>query len=122
MTTRPPISALCYLDAASVNSPAGVLSQLDVVTTAGEQIGSIAGVVIEAAAGRARYFDVRSSGWLRRRQYLVDADQFAQVDPQQKVLRLLSPVVSEVEDVRTDALRRFSDDDLLVALFAPRAA
>ena len=53
---------LCYLDAANVNSPAGVLSELDVVTASGEQLGSIAGVVIEAAAGRARYLDIRSSG------------------------------------------------------------
>ena len=117
-----PISGLCYLSAGSVNSPAGVLSTLDVVTANGEQVGSIAGVVIEAAAGRARYFDVRSSGWLRRRHYLVDADQLAQIDPERKQLRLLSAEVTEVQDVDTAALRQFSDDDLLAALFPSRAA
>jgi hypothetical protein len=117
---HPPISELCYLDAANVNSPAGVLSELDVVRANGEQLGSIAGVVIEAAAGRARYFDIRSSGWLRRRHYLVEADQLAQVDPERKMLRLLSDEVREVRDLGT--LRQFSDDDLLAALFPPRAA
>ena len=117
-----PISELCYLNAASVNSPAGALSTLDVVTANGEQVGSIAGVVIEAAAGRARYLDVRSSGWLRRRNYLVDADQLAQIDPERKQLRLLTAEVTEVQDIDTAALRHFSDDDLLAALFPSRAA
>ena len=117
---HPPISELCYLDAANVNSPAGILSELDVVTANGEQLGSIAGVVIEAAAGRARYFNIRSSGWLSRRHYLVEADQLGQVDPDRKTLRLLSDDVTEVENLGT--LREFSDDDLLVAMFPLRAA
>lgn len=118
---HPPISALCYLDAAHVNSPAGVLSELDVVTADGEQLGSIAGVVIEAAAGCARYFDIRSSGWLRSRRYLVEADQLAQVDSGRRTLRLLSADVREVQDLDTAGLRPFSDDDLLAAMFPTRA-
>jgi hypothetical protein len=122
MPNHPPISELCYLDAANVNSPAGVLSELDVVTVSGERLGSIAGVVIEAAARRARYFNIRSSGWLHRRHYLVDANQLAQVDPERKELRLLSDEVREVPDLGTAVLRQFSDDDLLAALFSSRAA
>ena len=114
-------SDFCYLDAAHVKSPAGVLAELDVETANGEQLGSITGVVIEAAAGRARYFDVRSSGWLRRRRYLVEADQLAQIDLDRKVLRLVSAEVREVQD-DPSALRHFSDDDLLTALFPSRAA
>lgn len=117
-----PLSELCYLDAANVNSPAGVLSELDVVTANGEQLGSIAGVVIEAAAGRALYLDIRSTGWLRRRHYLVEANQLAQVDAERKVLRLLSAEVREVQDLDIAVLRQFSDDDLLAALFLSRAA
>jgi hypothetical protein len=119
---HPPISELCYLDAAHVNSPAGVLSELDVVTPNGEPLGSIAGVVIEAAAGCARYFDIRSSGWLRHRHYLVEADQLAQIDPERKTLRLLSADVREVQDLDTALLRQFSDDDLLAAMFRSHAA
>jgi hypothetical protein len=115
-----PLSALSYLDAAKVDSPAGFLSELDVVTAQGEQLGSIAGVVIEATAGRARYFDIQSPGRLRRRHYLVEADQLGQVDPERKVLRLLGGDVTEVPDLDTATLRPFSDDDLLAALFRPR--
>jgi hypothetical protein len=113
-------SDLSYLDAAHVNSPAGALSELDVVTADGEQLGSIAGVVIEAAAGRARYLDVRSSDWQHPRRYLVEADQLAQIDCGRRQLRLLRGEVTEVESTAT--FRQFSDDDLLAALFAPRAA
>lgn len=113
---------LCYLDADHVRSPAGALSELDVILADGEPLGSIAGVVIEAAAGRARYLDVRSSGWLRRRRYLVEADQLAQVDAERKVLRLLSAEVPESQPPGTATFRQFSDDDLLTALFPSRAA
>jgi hypothetical protein len=116
------LSALSYLNAAKVDSPAGFLSELDVVTAQGEQLGSIAGVVIEAAAGRARYFDIEAPGLLRRRHYLVEAEQLGQVDPERKVLRLLAGEVKEVADLDPATLRPFSDDDLIAALFRPRAA
>ena len=115
-------SALCYLDAANVKSPAGVLSELDVVNADGERVGNIAGVVIEAAAGRARYLDVRSSGWLRRRRYLVEVDQLAQVNLERKQLRLLSTDVTEIQDLDSSALRQYSDEDVLAALFRSDAA
>jgi hypothetical protein len=114
-------SELCYLEAARVSSPAGVLSEFDVVTASGEQVGSIAGVVIEAGAGRARYLDVQSHGLLRRH-YLVQADHLAQVDSARKQLRLLGPDMPEVDDLGSARFRPFSDADLMAALFSSRAA
>ena len=114
-------SELCYLDAARVSSPAGVLADFAVVTASGEALGSIAGVVIEAAARRARYLDVQSHG-LRRRRYLVPADQPAQVDSARKQLRLLTADVPPMDDPASARFRPFSDDDLMAAVFAPRAA
>lgn len=111
---------LSYLDAARVSSPAGVLSDFDVVTAGGEQLGSIAGVVIEATARCARYFDVQSRG-LRRRRYLVKADQLAQMDSDRKQLHLLSGDAPEVHP-NPGSFRPFSDNDLLAVLFASRAA
>ena len=114
-------SPLCYLDAAHVRSPAGLLSELHVVSASGEQLGSIAGVVIDPAARRARFLDVQSDGFVRRH-YLVEADYLAQVDAERKELRLLSAEVTEVHDGDNARFRPFSDDDLLAAMFAPRAA
>ena len=112
-------SELCYLDAARVSSPAGVLSEFDVVTASGEQLGSIAGVVIEAGARRARYLDGESQ---ERRHYLVQADHLAQVDSDRKQLRLLGTDVPEVADLEKAQFRPFSDDDLMAAMFPSRAA
>jgi hypothetical protein len=64
---RPGLSALCYLDASKVTSPAGVLSELPLLSADGKRLGSIEGVVIEAAARRVRYFEVQLTGWFRHR-------------------------------------------------------
>lgn len=114
-------SELSYLEAERVSSPAGVLADFAVVTASGEQLGSIAGVVIEAAARRARYLDVRSHG-LRRRRYLVPADQPAQVDSARKQLRLLTADAPQADDPASPRFRPFSDEDLVAAMFASRAA
>ena len=64
-------SELSYLDASKVSSPAGVLSELDVLSAEGRRLGSIEGVVIDAAARHVRYLSVRLSGWFGLRRYLV---------------------------------------------------
>jgi len=116
-------SELSYLEASKVSSPAGVLSELDVLSAQGQQLGSIEGVVIEAAARRVRYLVVRSSSWFGRRRYLVQADQLGQIEGERKALRLRVELRDEAEHgLDAAALRRFSDDDLLAAIFPTRAA
>ena len=116
-------SELSYLDASKVISPAGALSELDVLSTEGRRLGSIEGVVIDAAARHVRYLCVRLSGLFGRRRYLVEADQVGQIQGDRKVLRLRGDLRNEaVDGLDAAAFRRFSDDDLLAAIFAPRVA
>lgn len=116
-------SELSYLEASKVSSPAGVLSELDVLSAQGRRLGSIEGVVIDAAARRVRYLSVRSSDWFGRRRYLVHADQLGQIEGERKALRLRVDLRDEaVHGLDAAALRRFSDDDLLAAMFPTRAA
>ena len=116
-------SELSYLDASRVTSPAGVLSELDLLTAEGRRFGSIEGVVIEAAARRVRYLAVHTKGWFGRRRYLVEADQLAQIEGERKALRLRVDIRDEaVRDLDAAALREFSDDDLLAAMFASATA
>jgi sporulation protein YlmC with PRC-barrel domain len=111
-------SELSYLEATKVSSPAGVLSELDVLDAQGQRLGNIEGVVIDAAARSVRYLCVRSSGWFGRR-YLVLADQLGQIDGERKALRLRADLKQEaVHGLDATALRRFSDDDALAAMFA----
>jgi PRC-barrel domain len=119
----PATSELSYLDASKVTSPAGVLSELDVLSAEGQRLGSIEGVVIDAAARHVRYLCVRLSGWFGGRRYLVQADQLGQIDGERKALRLLVDLKNAVvQGLDAAALRKFSDDDLLAAIFSPRAA
>jgi len=116
-------SELSYLDASKVISPAGALSELDVLSSEGRRLGSIEGVVIDAAARHVRYLCVRLSGLFGRRRYLVEADQAGQIQGDRKALRLRRDLRNEaVDGLDAAALRRFSDDDLLAAIFAPRVA
>lgn len=118
----PDTSDLSYLDASKVTSPAGVLAGLDVVTSDGKRIGNIRGVVIDAAARRVRYLAVQLSGLLGRR-YFVQADQLGQIDEGLKALRLRGDIRNEaVTGLDTHVFREFSDEDLLAAMFASRAA
>ena len=118
-----PNSELSYLDASRVISPAGALSELNVLSAEGRRLGSIEGVVIDAAARQVRYLAVRLSGWFGRRRYLVEADHLGQIEAERKALRLRGDLRNEaVHDVDTAALRTFSDDDLLDIMFSPGAA
>ena len=115
-------SELAYLDASKVISPAGALSELDVLNAEGRRLGRIEGVVIDAAARHVRYLCVRLSGLFGRR-YVVEADQVGQIQGDRKALRLRRDLRNEaVDGLDAAALRRFSDDDLLAAIFAPRVA
>lgn len=119
----PTMSELSYLDASKVTSPAGVLSELDVLSPEGERLGSIEGVVIHAAARHVRYLCLRLSGWFGRRRFIVPANELGQIEGERKALRLnVDPRREAVHDVDASALREFSDDDLLAAVFAPRPA
>jgi hypothetical protein len=116
-------SDLSYLEASKVSSPAGVLSELDVLSAEGQRLGTIEGVVIDAAARRVLYLSVRPSGWFGRRRYLLQADQVGQLEGERKALRLRVDVREEaVHGFDAAALRKFSDDDLLAAMFPTRAA
>ncbi|MEO5741525.1 MAG: PRC-barrel domain-containing protein [Vicinamibacterales bacterium] len=116
-------SQLSYLESSKVSSPAGALSELDVLSAEGQRLGRIEGVVIDAGARRVLYLSVRSSGWFGRGRYLVHADQLGQVDEEHKALRLCVNLRDEaVQGLNAAALRRFSDEDVLAAMFPTRAA
>jgi len=118
---QPYTSELSYLDASKVTSPAGVLSELEVLSAEGQRLGNIEGVVIDAAGRHVRYLSVRLSGWLGRRRYIVQANQLGQIEG--KALRLLVDLRNAVvHGLDASAIRQFSDEDLVTAMFAPSAA
>jgi hypothetical protein len=114
---------LRYLDADSVECPVGTLNGLNLVSQDDEALGRIDGVLIDPTKRQIRYYVIDASRLFTRRRYLVPADSPAVVVPEHKVLRM---------EIRSDSINRqrfdersvprFSDDDLLTAMFAKKTA
>ena len=114
--------SLRYLDANAVGCPSGTLEGLSLFDREDETIGVIDGVLIEPSTRSLRYYVVQAADFLKRRRFLVPADSPAVVLPEYKALRV-DISADSVERQRFDsrAVPRFSDDDLLSAMFASRA-
>jgi PRC-barrel domain protein len=113
--------SLRYLDANAVECPVGKLEGLSLFSQDDEALGRIDGVLIDPTTRQLRYYVVDGSRLFYRRRYLVPADSPAVVLPDHKALRVDVPADS-IERQRFDAraIPRFSDDDLLTAMFGNR--
>jgi hypothetical protein len=113
-------STLCYLDASHVQTTAGQLSGVHLRNTDDRLLGRLEGVIIDAAARRVRYYVVESLAWLGRKHFLLPADRPVQVEPDRNTLSLRIDLrdLTQFEEFRRGAIRPFSDDDVMTALFA----
>jgi hypothetical protein len=112
-------ATLRYLDAAAVLGPAGELRDFQVSDTGGLSLGTLAGFVIDPAARQLRYFVVEVARWLSTRRYLIPLCP-ATLEPQHRTVRLeCDPSAKQQWREFDDRLfSRFSDDDLIDALFS----
>ncbi len=115
--------ALRYLDGTAIECPAGKLEGLSLVSKDDEALGLINGVLIDPQTRQVRYYVVEPARFFNRRRYLVPADTPAVVLQEDRALRVELPFES-IERQRFDAraVPRFSDDDLLTAMFSSRVA
>lgn len=115
--------SLRYLDAEAVECPAGKLEGLSIFSKDDEAIGVIDGVLIDPPTRKLRYYVVEAARLFNRRRYLVPADMPAVIVPENRALRV--DMTSEsIERQRFDSrsVQRFSDDDLLAAMFSSSAS
>jgi uncharacterized protein YrrD len=113
---------LCYLKAQNVEIPAGKLADLEVCSRDDEKLGDLDGVLIEPSARRVRYLVVKPSGWFRGR-YLLPVQDVTRVERDQNVLRIEAPAAEVSRETFTpDAVRPFTDEDVITVMFAPDAA
>ncbi len=113
---------LCYLDAHKVESPAGMLAELELCSRDDENLGTVEGVILEPARRRVRYFVVKGSGWFGKHYYLLPVESLARLEPD-GVLRIESPAADlprKTVDLRE--IRPFSAEDVVTAMFAETAA
>lgn len=116
-------AGLCYLDAKKVHYPAGTLAGLEVRTADDHLLGQLEGVLLNPSQRRVCFLVVQSPGLLRKRRYLLPVDAAPHVEAKDMILRVEAQA-GEVNPERFDvgAVRPFSEEDAVTAMFATRAA
>jgi hypothetical protein len=110
---------LRYLDANHVDTPAGRLDGAVLVSSANAPIGTLDGVLVDPQHRQVRYYVVeRKRGLFGSRHYLVPLTA-TRLDRDHHTLEVdvEAGEIPQLAEVDPDDLPRFSDDDLLTALF-----
>jgi hypothetical protein len=112
---------LRYIEASKVETPGGLLDQLDVLNQADSNVGRIEGIVVDPAERQVRYFVVKSRRTFRARHYLLPLAP-ATIDAENKALHfdVQADDLAELIDGPAKAFPPFTDDDLITAIFANR--
>ena len=115
-------SALRYIAAGDVNTPVGRLDGTVLVSPSEETVGTLDGMIIDPIERSVRFFVVRSRNWLKTHRHLVPALP-ARLDSEHKRLHvdIEADELPQLPQVRSNTFERYSDDDLIAALFAAPA-
>ncbi len=115
-------STLRYVEAAQLEGPFGGLEDASLLGTSGEQLGSLAGALIDPGEGRLRYYVIHSTGWIGRREYLVPADFAPSIAPDGSALHvdMDRAALAACETFHPAAAVPYSDDDLIATIFRDR--
>jgi hypothetical protein len=119
-------SALRYLEASRIQSPAGDLDHVELRGPDDETLGSLDGVLIDPVERRLRFFVVKPTGRARprSRRYLLPTDCHARVEEEGRTLRIALDAdgLARCEVFETSSVPAYSDEDLLDSMFHARIA
>lgn len=109
---------LRYIDAGQLDTPAGRLGHAALVSPSNEPLGKLDGIVIDPASRQVRYYVVESPGWFTSRHYLLPLTA-ARLDRDRNAVEVDvdADEITHLDQVEPDAFPRFSDDDLMTAMF-----
>ena len=86
-------------------------------------LGKLDGVVVDPCRRQVRYYVLERAGWFSSRHYLLPLGT-ARLLPDRRAVEvdLETDEIGKLEQVDPSDLPKFSDEDLLSAMFRPRAA
>lgn len=114
---------LCYLDAARVGTPLGRLARVSVCGRDGDELGTVDGVLINPAERRVVYLVVEGERLGGTHRYLVPADALIRMKCDRGALRLEADAdSSDGCDLDVSSIPPMTEDDVIAAIFARRAA
>ena len=114
---------LRYIEAENVEVPTGRLNGTVLLGPNDETVGTLDGLIIDPIRRRVHYFVVRSGNWFKAHRRLVPATP-AKLNSADRTLHVnVNPDdLPRLPEVRPDTFERYSDDDLLAAMFSAPAA
>lgn len=117
------VDTLRYIAAEHVDTPTGRLDGTVLISPSDEPVGKLDGMIIDPIERHVRYFVVRSRNFLKSRLHLVPATP-ARLDAEHKTLHvdITANDLPQFREIHPDTFTRYSDEDLIAALFASHAA
>lgn len=116
-------SNLRYLDAARVDTPAGSLATMSLISPSDKSVGTLDGVIIDPIERQVRYFVVKSRRWWMTRRYLFPLTP-TQIDSERPGFHVELELddLQRLPELPANTFPPFSDEDLIASLFSHRAA
>jgi hypothetical protein len=111
---------LRYLKADQLRTAAGALDGAPVVSPAHRTLGTLAGALVDPVGRRVCYLVIESGHWPMKHRYALPLIT-TRVDPDRQAL-LVDAEADDLQEVWTKRFAPFSEDDLIAAIFSPRAA
>jgi|SRR4051812_3268747 len=113
-----PTTPLKYLEAHSVNTPAGRLEHTVLVSPSRATLGKLDGVLIDPFHRKVRYYVFEGQRGRSSHHYLVPLTPTRLLpDPHTLEVDVEPGDIAQLTEVEPDRLPRFDDDDFMTALF-----
>jgi hypothetical protein len=111
-------ATLCFIDAANVQTPGGLLRGFRVRDTLDRNLGRLEGFVLDPGTRRLRFLVVACKRWLKRQSYLVPL-RTVQVDQGNRAMLVDLDRRTPPDEMKFDPTEFpvFSDEHLLQSMF-----
>ena len=112
---------LRFVDAERLDTPAGALTDIALVSHSDAALGTLDGMIVNPAERQVCYYVVRSRGWLTTHRYLLPAT-LVQLEADPRALRVdMEPEdLARLPQTHPQSFPAFSDLDVVDAMFASR--
>jgi hypothetical protein len=112
-----------YIDAPQVDTPAGRLKGTTLVSPTNATLGTLDGIVIDPIDRRVLFYVFKSPGWFSSHHYLLP-QMPARLNSERHTLEVEVEAadIEQLDEVEPASFPRFSDEDLIRAMFHSRPA
>jgi hypothetical protein len=111
---------LRYIDAPQVDTPAGRLKGTTLVSPTNATLGTLDGIVVDPIDRRVLFYVFKSPGWFSHHYLLPQMPARLNSERHTLEVEVEAADVEQLDEVELTSFPRFSDEDLLRAMFHSR--